>query len=282
MYPHGLHVGSLSLSVWNTVFVLAVLVACAVFRRSLTLSDLELRFATVRYFLFVYLSALAAQAFAYAFDANTLVTPPPEMSAWRWYLDPLVGPKTLYGVVVLAPFSVAVATVGSRVTLGRGLDLWTPAILVVLVIVRVGCLLQGCCYGMRTDWFGISFPAGSPVYLQQVREGLIQAGASSLPVVPTQALEAAFLASLAVWSIRNENRLASGRLFFGAFMAYSVFRFGIEFARADLGRGIYAGLATSQWIALAILLGGLGWAARATAPALSGGRSGAGAPKVPF
>ena len=35
--------------------------------------------------------------------------------------------------------------------------------------------------------------------------------------------------------------------------AYSIFRFAIEFVRADVERNHYALLSTSQWIALALL-----------------------------
>lgn len=254
VHPHDFDVFGLSLPVWNSVFALAVVLAAFVFRRSAAMEP-RLGFALLRYFVFVYLSALAAQVFAYAFDVNTSLTPPPGVGLAVWYLSPVAGPKTLYGVLVLAPVSVAVATLGTRIPLGRGLDLWTPAILTVLATVRVGCLLQGCCFGRRSDLLGVSFPAGSAAYWQQVGQGLLAADAArSLPVIPTQALEAAFLAGLAVWAGRRQ---AGGGLFVPAVVLYSAFRFAIEFVRADSERGIYAGLATSQWIALVVLAAAL-------------------------
>jgi phosphatidylglycerol:prolipoprotein diacylglycerol transferase len=48
-------------------------------------------------------------------------------------------------------------------------DLVTPSLLLGLAIGRIGCLLNGCCYGGRceTDWLGIQFPDTSPVFERQ-------------------------------------------------------------------------------------------------------------------
>ncbi len=252
MYPHDLHLPGATLSIWNSVFLLAIVAAYFVFRSSVG-AEPRLTLPTLRYVVVVYLSALAAQIFAYAFDANTSLTPPPDVSAAAWYLSPLAGPKTLYGVIVLMPVSVALATFGTGLSLRRTLDLWTPAMLVVLATARVGCLLQGCCFGARSDLLGVSFPVGSPVYYQQLGAGLIAAGSPALPVIPTQAIEAAFLAMLALWSLRRRGAADPFGLFVPVVAAYSVFRFVIEFVRADVERGFYGPLATSQWIALVVL-----------------------------
>jgi len=162
-----------------------------------------------------------------------------------------------HSTTVVAPLAVAVAAIGSRLSLARALDVWTPALFVVTAGARIGCLLQGCCYGVRSDWAGISFPAGSPVYYEQLRAGLIAEGSPSLGVVPTQAIEAAFVSMIAM--VAADQRRADrtdrrdGEAFTLAVAAYSVFRFAIEFVRGDMERGIYAALATSQWIALVVV-----------------------------
>jgi phosphatidylglycerol:prolipoprotein diacylglycerol transferase len=266
VHPGDIYLLGASVSVWNAVFALAVAVGYVVFRASSRAEPL-LSHAGLRYLVVVYLSAIAAQVFAYAFDANTSLVPPPGVSYAGYYLDPLAGPKTLYGVIVLMPISVALATMRSALPLGRALDLWTPAMLVVLAIVRVGCFLQGCCYGAHSNLFGVSFPAGSSVYYQQINAGVLNDDAAwSLQVVPTQLLESLFLAMLAAWSWKV--RGASGRfgLFLPAVAAYSVFRFAIEFVRADATRGIYGPLATSQWIALLVIAATLAQTRRSVNP----------------
>ncbi|MDR0611043.1 MAG: prolipoprotein diacylglyceryl transferase [Planctomycetaceae bacterium] len=51
-------------------------------------------------------------------------------------------------------------------------DLMAPAMMLGLSIGRIGCLLNGCCYGGVTDvaW-GIVFPEGSPAHFHQIEHG---------------------------------------------------------------------------------------------------------------
>ncbi len=51
-------------------------------------------------------------------------------------------------------------------------DLIAPSLLVGLAFGRVGCLLNGCCYGGETEvpW-AVSFPQESPAYMDQVGAG---------------------------------------------------------------------------------------------------------------
>ncbi len=51
-------------------------------------------------------------------------------------------------------------------------DLIAPSLLAGLAIGRIGCLLNGCCYGGETDrpW-AVTFPSGSVPYIDQVQSG---------------------------------------------------------------------------------------------------------------
>jgi len=255
MYPHNLELLGVSLSIWNAAFITSALAGCAVLR--IARAEPRLDLLPLRYLVSVYLMILAAQFFAYAFDVNTSLRPPYELSYAAYYLNPLAGPKTLYGAVVLMPMAVAVARVGSAMTFARALDVWTPALFTVVAGARIGCFLQGCCYGVRSDVLGVAFPVGSPVYYEHLRAGLITEGLASRPVVPTQAIEAAFLAIVAAVTLKIVRLprcvLRDCAVFCGSVAAYSVFRFAIEFVRGDAERGIYGPLSTSQWIAVLVL-----------------------------
>jgi phosphatidylglycerol:prolipoprotein diacylglycerol transferase len=54
----------------------------------------------------------------------------------------------------------------------RTFDMMAPAMALGMCIGRLGCLLNGCCFGGVTDvaW-GISFPAGSPAHFHQFAHG---------------------------------------------------------------------------------------------------------------
>ena len=254
MYAHRIALGGLSLAVWDFVFLCGVTAGYFVLRATLRVAGFQRpRALAVRWLVTVYVSVVGAQLFAYAFDVNASLLPPASTSWLRYYLDPLGGPKTLYGAIVALPLGVAAATLPWRdVPYRSALDCWTPPLMSVLAVARLGCFLQGCCYGVRSDWFGMSFPAGSPAYQAQVRAGEIVAGAASHPVVPTQALSFIVLLLLAVWCY-GRVREARRHVFFDGIALYSVARFGIEIVRADPERNAYGPFSTSQWIAIGIL-----------------------------
>jgi phosphatidylglycerol---prolipoprotein diacylglyceryl transferase len=250
VYPHGIHIFGVTVGIWNLAFLIGVLAGYPIFLHAFRREPAGALLA--RYAVVVYLSALAAKYFAYAFDVHGTFRAPPGTSLLSWLFNPVTGPKTLYGVIVLMPISLGLAFVGSGLPLRRILNLATPAMLVVLAIARIGCFLQGCCFGTQSSRFGLSFPPGSPAQGEQVTAGLVAIDAMSIPVVPTQLVEALSLALLAIWCSWRQRGGSTGN-FIVAVCFYSLFRFVVEFFRADLDRGIYGPLATSQWIALATL-----------------------------
>jgi prolipoprotein diacylglyceryltransferase len=133
-------------------------------------------------------------------------------------------------------------------------------------LVRTGCFLAGCDYGLPTasSW-GVRFPPGSLAALDHVRRGFIPPGSPSLPVHPTQLYEAALgllAAACAAAPIARGRR--DGRAFAVFLAVYASGRFVIEFLRGDQERGRALALSTAQWVSVAILLA-LAWRARGRA-----------------
>ncbi len=125
---------------------------------------------------------------------------------------------------------------------------------------RLGCFFGGCCFGAVTDGpLGIRFPAGSPAFAQHMADGLLPLDATaSLPVHPSQLYEA--LANLALFALllavsRRKPGLPPGRITTVYLLGYAGLRFALEFWRGDAIRGLYAGLSTSQYVALAVACG---------------------------
>src|SRR3990172_4508770 len=67
-------------------------------------------------------------------------------------------------------------------------DVLAPAVALGMAFGRVGCFLNGCCYGDPTDLpWAAHFPQDSIPYVEQVRRGMLDAAANqSLGVHPTQ------------------------------------------------------------------------------------------------
>lgn len=140
------------------------------------------------------------------------------------------------------------------------LDLCAAALPLGHAFGRIGCFLNGCCHGFRCQGpGGVSFPAGSLPWREQVADGLIGPEApSSLPVVPTQLIEA--LANLALFAVlyavarRHPRR---GRVTALYLVLYAVVRFHTEMLRGDARMQVGA-LSVGQAVSLLFLAAGVG------------------------
>jgi phosphatidylglycerol:prolipoprotein diacylglycerol transferase len=142
------------------------------------------------------------------------------------------------------------------------LDWCAPALALGIFLGRVGCFLNGCCYGKIASLpWAMRFPEGSGPYEAQLQAGLIQAGFWSLPVHPAQLYEAAFaLAILGLLLLfRNKQRLRPGSLFLWFGCLYAAGRFCNEFLRAD-DRGEIIGLSLPQVFCVGMIAVIISWA----------------------
>src|SRR6266545_3520759 len=88
------------------------------------------------------------------------------------------GGLSFYGGLILA-FPVVVAYgIWKKVNIRTGMDIVAPAITLGLAIGRIGCFLNGCCYGVECDpnkvpW-AVSFPYQSSAYVDEYYAKKIQ------------------------------------------------------------------------------------------------------------
>jgi phosphatidylglycerol---prolipoprotein diacylglyceryl transferase len=266
MYPHDVHVAGAAVSIWNAALLVAVASGYPMLLVSLRQrASRRLPYLPLRWLLTAYVSTVGAQLFAYLLDQNTTVLPPASINWVRYYFDPLGGPKTLYGAVLALPLATAAVSVPWRdLSFAEALDGWTPPLFVVLGVARVGCFLQGCCYGRPSSILGLSFPPGGPVYFAQVGRHAIVPGTWTEPVIPTQLIEAVAAFAIAASSFQAlRGRRTS--VFLPAVAAYSACRFGLEFLRDDSERNAFGPFSASQWVALVVLAGYAVWSRRASA-----------------
>lgn len=95
-------------------------------------------------------------------------------------------PGALAGALCLLPLVTRLIAPGvSALRMG---DVLFPSFAVAMAVERVGCFLEGCCYGVVSNvpW-AVRFPSGSAAWSAHVTEGLIApVAAVSLPVHPLQ------------------------------------------------------------------------------------------------
>jgi len=147
------------------------------------------------------------------------------------------------GLVFLGGLLAAIVTLvylsrRSRIPILRVLDVATPAATLGYAIGRLGCFLNGCCFGLPTKLpWGIQFPFGSLAHSYYPHDHLH----------PTQLVSAAsmFIAfAIVVWLYQKKKY--DGYIFYWGLIMYSVYRFLIEFLRFSPIH--WLGLTPSQWL----------------------------------
>ncbi len=112
-------------------------------------------------------------------------------------------------------------------------DLSAPALSLGYAFARIGCFLNGCCYGTESHLpWAVTFPSGT------------EAGAGGFSRHPTQLY--ASVASLIIFVIlaRLQPRIkVRGNLFLGYLLLYSIYRFTVEFFRRGASANVFAPLA---------------------------------------
>ena len=93
--------------------------------------------------------------------ARGVCHPPRDCLAWAkvWR-----GGLAYYGGLLVATGYAFYYTRRRGISFLRVADLAAPAIALGLFFGRLGCFLNGCCYGKQTSsWVGVSFPRGGSV-----------------------------------------------------------------------------------------------------------------------
>lgn len=163
-------------------------------------------------------------------------------------------------------------------------DVVAPGLLLGLALGRVGCFLNGCCYGGPSDLpWAVRFPPQSPPWLDQAARGLLPPAvpgrppAWSLPVHPAQlyaAIDAALLAWLAIAFTPRARR--PGEVFALVLTIHPLARLLLEAIRVDEPPALGTPLSISQLVSLVLLIlaAALWWwiARQPWPPAGTGGR----------
>lgn len=148
-------------------------------------------------------------------------------------------------------------------------DAGLPYLAVGHALGRIGCFLNGCCYGLPTDGAcGVSFPrvpsdvslpaTGSPAYLEQFGEHGKALWAN--PVHPTQLYEffGLLLMCALLLALRKYWHPFKGFILSAYIVAYGILRFIIEFLRGDNNPTHFGPISDQQVFSLMFVLVGVG------------------------
>lgn len=141
------------------------------------------------------------------------------------------------------------------------LDIITPSIFIGIGFGRIGCLLNGCCFGDRCDLpWAIYFPQGSTTFNILAMRGFVDAGAQyTIPLHPTQiysSINGFVLATVTAYFFWR--RQHPGDVFALGCILYPITRIMLEFIRADEMGQFGTSFTISQWYSVGILIAGIG------------------------
>ncbi|HEY2743719.1 MAG TPA: prolipoprotein diacylglyceryl transferase [Polyangia bacterium] len=167
-------------------------------------------------------------------------------------LKPWRGGLTYYGGFIFATAFAWYYVRKYKLGWWRTADLAAPGIMLGLVCGRLGCFLNGCCYGKpTTSVLGVVFPARPGVHVH-----------------PTQLYESAgcFIIFCILYYVVRARRRVFGDVFAWMLILYGIVRSICEIWRDD-DRGVLFGwLSTSQIISAPLIIGGIAllWTLRRT------------------
>lgn len=145
------------------------------------------------------------------------------------------GGLSWFGGLILSSISAILFLKKRNLPVYKLLDLMIPFVALAQAIGRIGCLLNGCCFGLESK-FGLFFPAHKSV------------------LIPTQAYSSlALLFIYIILRFLQERPHKEGDIFFAYLILYSIKRFFIEYWRAD-NAVVFFGFTLFQCLSVAIFL----------------------------
>ena len=148
---------------------------------------------------------------------------------------------TIYGAILGAALGIWIYSKAANLRFGYFVDVIAPGIILAQAIGRVGCTINGCCYGMPTSlpWGIVYTHPGSYAPL-------------GIAVHPTQVYEFIFCLIVFVVLLKLRGRFKpDGSLFLIYLSLYALWRIGIDFLR--VGMPFLFGLHQAQVIGLIVL-----------------------------
>jgi phosphatidylglycerol:prolipoprotein diacylglycerol transferase len=170
--------------------------------------------------------------------------------SYRWsFWELWKGGVVFYGGALAGALALFIAFPKAKIDRRLGFNTLAPAMALAHGIGRIGCFLNGCCFGTHCDLpWGVKYD--NPYSAAPLYEALH----------PVQLYESFLLFGLSFFLYRHLQKPNWPHPKFQNWgnieiyvASYAVIRFGLEYFRGDLQRGSWGPFSTSQWIALGTL-----------------------------
>jgi phosphatidylglycerol:prolipoprotein diacylglycerol transferase len=150
------------------------------------------------------------------------------------------GGLVYYGGLLGGALSAYIWLRREKAPVWRVADCLAPGLALGQMFGRIGCYLNGCCYGYVSQRFGVVFPA-------------LAAQGDSQPHLPVELYESAYvllLSAFLTWYMPRRRYV--GEVFVLYLLFYSIGRFILEIFRGDAERGVLISglLSPGQWLSL--------------------------------
>ncbi|MFC1794154.1 prolipoprotein diacylglyceryl transferase [Planctomycetota bacterium] len=112
----------------------------------------------VNFAVLIIIASIVGSRLLYVFEHLETFSQHPEAMFFIWQ-----GGLSFHGGLFLALIAAWWWLNNKKISIGRMLDIFVPAMALGFFFVRIGCFLNGCCFGTPTDasW-GVVFPSDSP------------------------------------------------------------------------------------------------------------------------
>lgn len=158
------------------------------------------------------------------------------------------GGLVFYGGLIGAMVAATIYLRWKKLPMWKIADTLAPSIALGSVFGRIGCLLNGCCYGRACDLpWAITFPADNPLH------------PPTYPVHPTEIYDALLNLGLYVflaWLFRRKK--FDGQVFATYLVGYAITRSFVEYFRGDYDAAHHHfGLTPGQVVSIPMFFGGI-------------------------
>ncbi|MBM4116348.1 prolipoprotein diacylglyceryl transferase [bacterium] len=249
MHPDLIKLGPLTLHAYGTLLALSFFLGLLLARSRAAARGVAERDVLDLFQILIISAILGARLFFVVFHLDAY--------AGRWWhiLALWEGGLTLYGGLLACFLSAALFLRRRGVPFLRMADVMAPSLGLGLLFTRIGCFLNGCCFGLPTAGpLGVCFPAGSEAARTalSLAAGHAHAG-DCVPIHPAQLYSAfAGLLILAALLLIDRRRPYEGATFAAFLLLYGAKRFAVDQFRYYEEAMTVGGLSVNQWLSIAL------------------------------